>query len=243
MIAELTPHSEAPELYEAVLARPADDAPRLAFAAWFDERGDPRGEFIRVQIELARGADLSPERTAGLRQRESDLLGRYRRQWNGSLHRMLSQTPLRGRVSSRRATIRHWDYSRGFVETVKVSVQTLQDHYEILFRLGPLRHVQLVGSQKQMIANLLLSRAVIALRRFETISLDSSLFVELFEAYGIPRERLRGQICYAQERPPPRRMVWGPDINGPPRRPVVPPPAVRPEGFFRKWIAWLLCRR
>lgn len=38
----------------AVVAAPADDLPRLVYADWLDERGDPRGEFIRVQVELAR---------------------------------------------------------------------------------------------------------------------------------------------------------------------------------------------
>jgi uncharacterized protein (TIGR02996 family) len=38
----------------AIAESPDDDAPRLIYADWLDERGDPRGEFIRVQCELAR---------------------------------------------------------------------------------------------------------------------------------------------------------------------------------------------
>jgi hypothetical protein len=34
--------------------------PRLVYADWLDERGDPRGEFIRVQCELARLAEEFP---------------------------------------------------------------------------------------------------------------------------------------------------------------------------------------
>src|SRR5687768_3332195 len=41
-------------LYEAVLANPADDAPRLVYADWLDERGDRRGEYLRVDLEVAR---------------------------------------------------------------------------------------------------------------------------------------------------------------------------------------------
>lgn len=37
----------------AIIANPADDLPRLVYADWLDDRGDPRGEFIRVQVELA----------------------------------------------------------------------------------------------------------------------------------------------------------------------------------------------
>jgi uncharacterized protein (TIGR02996 family) len=39
---------------EAVLANPDDDAPRLIFADWLEERGQAaRAEFIRLQIRLA----------------------------------------------------------------------------------------------------------------------------------------------------------------------------------------------
>jgi uncharacterized protein (TIGR02996 family) len=40
-------------LLRAVVANPDDDAPRLVYADWLDEHGDPdRAEFIRIQIEL-----------------------------------------------------------------------------------------------------------------------------------------------------------------------------------------------
>jgi uncharacterized protein (TIGR02996 family) len=42
-------------LWAAVLAAPADDAPRLVYADWLDEHGEPvLAEFIRVQCKLAR---------------------------------------------------------------------------------------------------------------------------------------------------------------------------------------------
>jgi uncharacterized protein (TIGR02996 family) len=37
----------------AVLAAPDDPLPRLIFADWLDEQGDPLGELIRVRVELA----------------------------------------------------------------------------------------------------------------------------------------------------------------------------------------------
>jgi uncharacterized protein (TIGR02996 family) len=42
----------------AVCEAPLDDGPRLVWADALDERGDPRGEFIRVQCELADMADI-----------------------------------------------------------------------------------------------------------------------------------------------------------------------------------------
>src|SRR5262245_10482866 len=39
---------------QAVLETPDDEGIRLIFADWLEERGDPYGEFIRTQCELAR---------------------------------------------------------------------------------------------------------------------------------------------------------------------------------------------
>ena len=41
----------------AISAAPDDAAPRLVYADWLDERGDPRAEFVRVQVRLR---DLPP---------------------------------------------------------------------------------------------------------------------------------------------------------------------------------------
>jgi uncharacterized protein (TIGR02996 family) len=79
--------TDADCMLRAVIARPEDDAPRLAFADWCDEHGgEARGEFIRVQVELAEiagtnsGCAKNPrqgcrtcERIIALRRRESDL--------------------------------------------------------------------------------------------------------------------------------------------------------------------------
>jgi uncharacterized protein (TIGR02996 family) len=45
--------SERDAFLAGILAHPEDDAPRLLYADWLDERADPRGEFIRVQVSLA----------------------------------------------------------------------------------------------------------------------------------------------------------------------------------------------
>ena len=37
----------------AILADPSDDAPRLVYADWLDERGDVRGPFLRLELVLA----------------------------------------------------------------------------------------------------------------------------------------------------------------------------------------------
>jgi uncharacterized protein (TIGR02996 family) len=70
----------AAALLAAVRAAPADDAPRLVYADWLDEHGQPeRAEFIRVQCALARTD--SP----ALRRRETELLAAHHDAFAGPL--------------------------------------------------------------------------------------------------------------------------------------------------------------
>src|SRR5438067_1186426 len=68
-------------LFQTILEHPDEDAPRLVYADWLDEHGDPdRAEFIRVQCELARLPGDDSRRPA-LPQGEEALLRRYRKSW------------------------------------------------------------------------------------------------------------------------------------------------------------------
>ncbi len=63
-----------------IRANPDDETARLIYADYLEERGDPRGELIRVQCELARlGVEdpLLPELTA----REEELLAAHAEDW------------------------------------------------------------------------------------------------------------------------------------------------------------------
>jgi uncharacterized protein (TIGR02996 family) len=72
----------------AICESPLDDAPRLVFADWLDERGDAadaaRAEFIRVQCELAREPP-APGRWSPLHLRQLDLLRDHERRWRAEL--------------------------------------------------------------------------------------------------------------------------------------------------------------
>ncbi|HKA08010.1 MAG TPA: TIGR02996 domain-containing protein [Gemmataceae bacterium] len=39
---------------KAIQAAPGDDAPRLVYADWLDERGDARGQFVRAEVQAAK---------------------------------------------------------------------------------------------------------------------------------------------------------------------------------------------
>jgi uncharacterized protein (TIGR02996 family) len=65
--------------------RPHDDAPRLVYADWLDENGQPeRAEFIRVQCRLAELVTGHPERPA-LEKREYALWRKHTKAWQKPL--------------------------------------------------------------------------------------------------------------------------------------------------------------
>ena len=69
----------------AICDQPADDAPRLVFADWLDEHGDPdRAEFIRVQVALA-AARGRGEEPAELVERDRDFRQALEIRWRCEL--------------------------------------------------------------------------------------------------------------------------------------------------------------
>src|SRR5262245_27408900 len=69
-------------LEKALVANPDDLATHMAYADHLTEQGDPRGEFIQVQLALE-DPRRSPEQRESLRRREQDLLQKYQREWLG----------------------------------------------------------------------------------------------------------------------------------------------------------------
>src|SRR5581483_842000 len=87
----------------AIIDNPDDDLPRLVYADYLDEHGDPeRAEFIRLQCDFARSPLADEPRRKKLWDRQWDLLTQHRERWAGSL----------GAISHELI------YRRGFVEAV-----------------------------------------------------------------------------------------------------------------------------
>src|SRR5437763_13763644 len=68
-----------------IAAAPHDPAPRLVYADWLDEKGDPRGELVRVEEEMRaipaysdRYWELKPRRAALRQACETTWLARLR---------------------------------------------------------------------------------------------------------------------------------------------------------------------
>src|SRR5215208_6798469 len=98
--------SNGTALLDAIRAAPDDDAPRLVYADWLDEHGQPeRAEFIRVQCAM----DRIPSKTARWRplsERSDQLARKWRETWAGpTLERVLLV-----------------DFRRGFVDRVRLTV-------------------------------------------------------------------------------------------------------------------------
>src|SRR5262245_63809047 len=92
-------------LLRTIRAEPDDDTARLVYADFVEEEGDAaRGEFIRVQVALARQAEDDPRRPA-LEDREHELLAEHETRWLGVL-------------PADAEGLTDWRFERGFVNEV-----------------------------------------------------------------------------------------------------------------------------
>jgi uncharacterized protein (TIGR02996 family) len=132
------------DFLRAILAEPDEDAPRLVYADWLDEHGDPRGEFIRVQIESARLEEDHP-RQAELKPREGELFDRHGREWLAPLEPLLKPRLSGFKWPFARKGLRPllpW-FDRGFVGRLELTVKWFLRWADDLLRLTPLRRLRL----------------------------------------------------------------------------------------------------
>ena len=120
---------------QAVLSAPDEDAPRLDYAKWCEDQGDPsslaRAELIRTQLELAHA---DPEHLA---------TGRL----FGEQHRAEQLVAVHGDAGFQPATpwVDGFRFHRGFVEWIRLSARSFLDHGERIFELAPVRHMDLTA--------------------------------------------------------------------------------------------------
>lgn len=118
-----------------------DDAPRLVYADWLLERGDPRGEFIQVQCSIgerihgatgrAREPDPPPANYAALRATELALHRKHRKAWLAPIE----------------AFIRKFSFRRGFVDTIETG-PGFAPGAATVFEQHPLETLTLQGMKK-----------------------------------------------------------------------------------------------
>jgi len=120
----------------AITASPDDDLPRLVYADWLDESGEPaaaaRAEFIRVQCELERCAS-DHDRRMSLQKRERQLLKKHAAQWLADLSaaQVLAD---RDPIVDKRPV---WQFRRGFLHSATVVAQRFAQVAETLYRVAP----------------------------------------------------------------------------------------------------------
>src|SRR4029434_9416690 len=97
-----------------IVTHPDDDAPRLIYADWLEERGDPQGAVIRVECGLDAGVDDTPR--AALRERDSLLLQEHGTSW----------------IESLGAGILWYRWSRGLIEEIVIDAASLAEGGRLL---------------------------------------------------------------------------------------------------------------
>ncbi len=130
--------TEREALYAAVLAAPDDDTPRLVFADYLDDTGDPadalRAEFIRAHCGMGRAEPWSPE-WRGFRDRWTALHAAADRLGDKKTHPWAKH--LTGRVKA-------WDYERGLIGHVTVFSKRFVAEGGRFFDDDPVRSVKFV---------------------------------------------------------------------------------------------------
>jgi uncharacterized protein (TIGR02996 family) len=119
-------------LIDAIVAAPEDDAPRIVYADWLQQRGDPRGELIQLQCQLAGPED---ERRRSMRIAENKLLADYALAWTKPLHEVLPEPPP--------AAQHEFTFARGFVDEATLSLACLPHLGALLERAPMLRRLRL----------------------------------------------------------------------------------------------------
>lgn len=112
---------------EAIREDPEEDFPRLVFADWLDEQGDPLGEFIRVECELASLSEADdPGRHAVLKARDEELLKAHKKTWAGEIDKAVKAGIVDG-----------YRFERGLVEQLSMEADAFIEHGERLVDQAP----------------------------------------------------------------------------------------------------------
>jgi uncharacterized protein (TIGR02996 family) len=118
---------------QAIRDDPDDDLPRLAYADWLEEQGDaPRGEMIRVQLELAKAPPR--ERALVLLRRMRELIVAHRAQWLGPLKEIAPDAV----------------FERGFVEELSLSGTSFLRRGEVILKAHPVARLVLTQTRAVM---------------------------------------------------------------------------------------------
>jgi uncharacterized protein (TIGR02996 family) len=123
---------------KAILESPEDDHLRLVYADWLEERGDPRGEFIRVQyaLEEVNGDEAQKHQ---LLFRQQQLLAEHGDRWAKPIAELTSD----------------WTFRRGFVEEVSLDAKSIVKGGDAVFQAAPIRRLKIRAADSHFIPELI----------------------------------------------------------------------------------------
>jgi uncharacterized protein (TIGR02996 family) len=140
---------------QAIREAPDDDAPRLIYADYLEEHGDPdRAEFIRLQCAIAKrpeGEENSAHQE--LKNREFELQKAHEKTWLGDV------------ANVRKDVIFDFYFRRGFVERCALDAPIFQAHAAMLVRCMPLWHEATFSRGHGMVGHLVRLPELKQLRR------------------------------------------------------------------------------
>lgn len=122
----LTPLDALRPHFEAILAAPDDDGPRLRLAEALEAAGDPRAESIRLGCRLERLEHDDPQRA--------------------ELAKQCAALPRFSYFTDAPRWHRGFKWRRGFVDEVEWSVEHFVEHGQALVRAAPVRTLAILGS-------------------------------------------------------------------------------------------------
>lgn len=109
----------------AIYESPEDDAPRLVYADWLEEFGQPeRADLIRLECRMAKGEPYSSDED----DRAFDLVEEHSKAWTAHLPQAESVT---------------WQFHRGFPEELQIEVAFLLDRWHVWAAVPHVRYLTL----------------------------------------------------------------------------------------------------
>src|SRR5262249_39763431 len=98
---------------QAILDNPDEVANYAAYADWLTEQGDPRGEFIQVQLALE-DETVTGKKRQQFNRREQALLEKHESEWLGELEPFLGSSIAHGDI------LPEYAWRRGFLDALRV---------------------------------------------------------------------------------------------------------------------------
>jgi uncharacterized protein (TIGR02996 family) len=159
----LPPQPVQPALLAAVLADPDDDAARQALADALQERGDPRGEFIAVQLALAHEGARETAETKALWDRFRELHSAHSAKWAKPLRALGKKT--------------RWEFHRGFARQLRLGdgPKAALELVAAALAVEPVTHLVMQGQSIEWACTLLAVPGMARLRRLCILTTQDAL--------------------------------------------------------------------